>query len=349
MLELWEDMRGDQEFTYRRVLSGSMGVGKSYLSYFLASKAYSEGWLVLYMSDAGLLDKNKQDESALEDATHVAGSEDAVAYRRAWKVVRKELHVTDKFKSLVPLKSYHWWGEEPKGSRVVFTGIAHAKYEMNILDESYRPKSVVFVGPLSRDVFSKLLDAYSKWPSDDHNKFHMEWASSHVAEEVSKSLRDATWKSILKSLVVDTDKAAMEVMFKPMCVTSFERVAARSKSRIFKMGRLRLSTSRLIQRRNDHGACSKLPYPRNTISRDHPSQPFLTALLSKSGLPPLLIFVVPSEIYDGFFQAQKYLTSAVNVYEKVPKQIQGVRQFVLKIDLHSGATGHSLGIRGSAY
>ncbi|KAG0036088.1 hypothetical protein BGZ89_008457, partial [Linnemannia elongata] len=29
MLELWEDMRGDQEFTYRRVLSGPMGVGKS--------------------------------------------------------------------------------------------------------------------------------------------------------------------------------------------------------------------------------------------------------------------------------------------------------------------------------
>ncbi|KAG0054491.1 hypothetical protein BGZ89_002631, partial [Linnemannia elongata] len=29
MLELWEDMRGHQEFTCRRVLSGPMGVGKS--------------------------------------------------------------------------------------------------------------------------------------------------------------------------------------------------------------------------------------------------------------------------------------------------------------------------------
>ena len=63
MLELWEDMRGDQEFTYRRVLSGPMGVGKSYLSYFLAARAYAEGWLVLYLSDAEVLDKNKQDES----------------------------------------------------------------------------------------------------------------------------------------------------------------------------------------------------------------------------------------------------------------------------------------------
>ena len=33
---------------------------------------------------------------------------------------------------------------------------------MTILDESYRPRSVVFVGPLSRHVFSKLLDTYPR-------------------------------------------------------------------------------------------------------------------------------------------------------------------------------------------
>ncbi|KAI1292364.1 hypothetical protein EDD11_008791, partial [Mortierella claussenii] len=78
------------------------------------------------------------------------------------KLFEREPYVPQKFKSLNPLKSYNWWGEDAKGSRVVFTGTAHAKYEMTILAESYRLRSVVFVGPLSRHVFSKLLDTYPR-------------------------------------------------------------------------------------------------------------------------------------------------------------------------------------------
>ncbi|KAF9397577.1 hypothetical protein BGZ94_006257, partial [Podila epigama] len=63
MLGLWEDMRGDKERTYRRVLSGPMGVGKTYLSYFLAAKAYAEGWLVLYISDAKVLDTDDEEQA----------------------------------------------------------------------------------------------------------------------------------------------------------------------------------------------------------------------------------------------------------------------------------------------
>ncbi|KAG0333772.1 hypothetical protein BG004_000698 [Podila humilis] len=203
MLELWEDMRGDQEFTYRRVLSGPMGVGKSYLSYFLAAKAYAEGWLVLYMSDAQELDREDENESALQVVKRflalnkdiLTGTElemlvneyngtrnisrnalsvifDPLLKSRDRKTLllvdehgklfEREPYVPDKFRSLFPLMSYHWWGEDAKGSRVVFTGTAHAKYEMTILDESYRPRSVVFVGPLSRHVFSKLLDTYPR-------------------------------------------------------------------------------------------------------------------------------------------------------------------------------------------
>ncbi|KAF9080350.1 hypothetical protein BGX23_002284 [Mortierella sp. AD031] len=203
MLELWEDMRGDQEFTYRRVLSGPMGVGKSYLSYFLAAKAYAEGWLVLYMSDAQELDRDDENESALQVVKRflalnkdiLTGTElemlvneyngtrnisrnalsvifDPLLKSRDRKTLllvdehgklfEREPYVPDKFRSLFPLMSYHWWGEDAKGSRVVFTGTAHAKYEMSILDESYRPRSVVFVGPLSRHVFSRLLDTYPR-------------------------------------------------------------------------------------------------------------------------------------------------------------------------------------------
>ncbi|KAF9536474.1 hypothetical protein EC957_010716 [Mortierella hygrophila] len=178
-----------------------MGVGKSYLSYFLAAKAYAERWLVLYMSDAGELDRDDENESALQVVKRflalnkdiLTGADLAMLLndydgtrnisRNAMSVIfgtllksrdrktlllvdehgklfEKEPYVPDRFKSLVPLKLYNWWGEDAKGSRVVFTGTAHAKYEMKILEESYRLRSVVFVGPLSRHVFSKLLDTY---------------------------------------------------------------------------------------------------------------------------------------------------------------------------------------------
>ncbi|KAG0076702.1 hypothetical protein BGZ93_003903, partial [Podila epicladia] len=202
MLELWEDMRGDKERTYRRVLSGPMGVGKSYLSYFLAAKAYAEGWLVLYISDAGVLCAKSEDESALElvkrflalNKDILTGAEleklvnDAIGKLdnagAAWKIFRyllmqserKTLLVVDEhgklfkddpslpkiFTYLNPLSDFHWWVEDAKGSRVIFTGTAHAKYEITIMDESYRPTSVVFVGPLSRKVFSNLLDTYPR-------------------------------------------------------------------------------------------------------------------------------------------------------------------------------------------
>ncbi|KAG0354095.1 hypothetical protein BG005_006764, partial [Podila minutissima] len=193
MLELWEDMRGDKDRAYRRVLSGPMGVGKSYLSYFLAAKAYAEGWLVLYISDAGVLDTNAENESELEvikrflalnqdiltgaelemlvndydgtynistDATSVIfGTLLKTSDRKTLllvdeheKLFRKKPYIPDKFTSLNPLQSYHWWGEEPKGSRVIFTGTAHAKFEMEILDDT--------IGPLSKNVFSNLLDTY---------------------------------------------------------------------------------------------------------------------------------------------------------------------------------------------
>ncbi|KFH68113.1 hypothetical protein MVEG_06843 [Podila verticillata NRRL 6337] len=203
MLNLWEDMCGDKERTYRRVLSGPMGVGKSYLSYFLAARAYAEGWLVLYISDAEVLDKDDENKPALEivkrflalnkdiltgaelqmlvndyDGTRNISRNALSAIFRSLlmsrerktllladehgKLFEREPYVPDKFKSLVPLSSYHWWGEDAKGSRVIFTGPAHAKFEMEILDESYRPRSVVFVGPLSETVFLKLLYTYPR-------------------------------------------------------------------------------------------------------------------------------------------------------------------------------------------
>ncbi|KAG0351443.1 hypothetical protein BG005_009051 [Podila minutissima] len=165
------------------------------------TKAYVEGWLVLYVSDAGLLDMLYEDESALQllklflalnkdiwtgtelkmlvndsdDTGDISTRALSVIFGTLLKTSeRKTLllvdehgklfendpHVPQKFRSLVPLSSYHWWGEDAKGSRVIFTGAAHGKFEMTILEPSYRSKSLVFVGPLSTTVFSSLLDTY---------------------------------------------------------------------------------------------------------------------------------------------------------------------------------------------
>ncbi|KAF9369436.1 hypothetical protein CPC16_004504 [Podila verticillata] len=57
MVEMWRLLSSNSDRPIRRVLSGPMGVGKSYLALFLAAKAYAEGWLLLYVSDANELAK----------------------------------------------------------------------------------------------------------------------------------------------------------------------------------------------------------------------------------------------------------------------------------------------------
>ncbi|KAI7822366.1 hypothetical protein BC939DRAFT_182693 [Gamsiella multidivaricata] len=203
MLELWKDICSEKDRIYRRVLSGPMGVGKSYLSYFLAARAYAEGWPTLYISDAGKLDTNTQEESTIEvvkrflainkdiltaaeleklvgnynggndisngatsvifdDLLQQRGRKALLIVDDHWKLFEKVSDLPTKFRSLNPLSSYHWWGEDSPWSRVIFTGTAHAKYEMTVMDDSYRPTSVLFVGPLSDTVFPKLLDTYPR-------------------------------------------------------------------------------------------------------------------------------------------------------------------------------------------
>ncbi|KAF9179752.1 hypothetical protein BGZ49_005118, partial [Haplosporangium sp. Z 27] len=53
MMELWTMLDNDDGFSITKCLSGPMGVGKSYIAWFLAAKAYSHGWPVLYIPDAG--------------------------------------------------------------------------------------------------------------------------------------------------------------------------------------------------------------------------------------------------------------------------------------------------------
>ncbi|CAG8443287.1 16767_t:CDS:2 [Funneliformis mosseae] len=53
-----------QTNSIKRVLSGPMGVKKSYIAMFLAAKAFSENWLMLYVADAVKLDLFSDEESS---------------------------------------------------------------------------------------------------------------------------------------------------------------------------------------------------------------------------------------------------------------------------------------------
>jgi len=55
MVEMWRLLSSNSDWPIRRILSGPMGVGKSYLALFLAAKAYADAWLFLYVSDANEL------------------------------------------------------------------------------------------------------------------------------------------------------------------------------------------------------------------------------------------------------------------------------------------------------
>ncbi|KAG0330758.1 hypothetical protein BG004_001989, partial [Podila humilis] len=201
MLELWRDMSGDQDHTYKRILSGPMGVGKSYPSCFLSARAYAEGWLTLYIENEGVLTMwieaiysqgvlerfsalNKDILTATElrnlvdgydgtvnISTHALGRvfKDLLKWTSRktlllvddhWRLFHNELHLPKKFGTLDPLWRFDWWGEHNAGTRVIVSGTAHAKYEMAIVPESCGRESVVFVGPLSRIVFSKLMDVF---------------------------------------------------------------------------------------------------------------------------------------------------------------------------------------------
>ncbi|KAF9340927.1 hypothetical protein BGX26_008828, partial [Mortierella sp. AD094] len=77
------------------------------------------------------------------------------------KLFRSAKPVPDNFKSLKPLMDLASWTNGNLGSRLILTGTAHAKYELKVMEPSFRCDSmtVVFVGPLSELVFMKLLES----------------------------------------------------------------------------------------------------------------------------------------------------------------------------------------------
>jgi len=66
MKEIWDTLAGDSDRSIKKVLSGPMGVGKSYLAWFLAAQAYAHGWPVLYIADAAQINRASEEKSSME-------------------------------------------------------------------------------------------------------------------------------------------------------------------------------------------------------------------------------------------------------------------------------------------
>ncbi|KAF9185057.1 hypothetical protein BGZ50_003295 [Haplosporangium sp. Z 11] len=171
MLELWKDICSEQNRTYKRVLSGPMGVGKSYLSYFLAARAYAEGWPVLYISDAGKLDTENQEQSVVKVVKRfLAINKDILTAAELGKLVddyngKYDISINAIYKAVRTGSLCAGEIQVIESSVILFLVGEDATWSrliMEILEESYRVESVVFVGPLSETVFLKLLDTYPR-------------------------------------------------------------------------------------------------------------------------------------------------------------------------------------------
>jgi hypothetical protein len=198
MTDIWDKISADSDHSIKYVLSGPMGVGKSYISYFLASKAYAEKWKILYIADASDLIVETSAEAGevicryffalnkdiltATDLTHIVrhagrGDEDEIFVAEDifdfLKISdRKTLLIIDEHGALFeddppvparlpilsPLKNLNYWGEHYKLARVIFTGTA--KYEREHIKDGHKQECIIFVGPLQSDVFDELLQLY---------------------------------------------------------------------------------------------------------------------------------------------------------------------------------------------
>ncbi|CAG8471924.1 16523_t:CDS:2 [Funneliformis caledonium] len=58
MINVWNNISKDQLHFFKRILSGPIGIEKSYIMLYLIARAYAEGWQILYITDAAELDVN---------------------------------------------------------------------------------------------------------------------------------------------------------------------------------------------------------------------------------------------------------------------------------------------------
>ncbi|RUS34164.1 hypothetical protein BC938DRAFT_482179, partial [Jimgerdemannia flammicorona] len=228
MEEVWGELAADTMHSIIRLLSGPMGVGKSYLAMFLAAMAYAEAWPLLYISDAAALDQYLSSKTCEEickrflalnkDILTSTDLEILVTYvdntfpvvdacagqimgtllkRHACKtllVVDEHGVLFNRKSPITPRKNILDsltnlnWWNQENGTRVVLTGTAHAKFEKKYL-RSDMEDCVIFVGPLSQTVFDKLLWLHPELRNPD-NAVKVREITNCVPRELVRLVKD---------------------------------------------------------------------------------------------------------------------------------------------------------------
>ncbi|KFH63328.1 hypothetical protein MVEG_10738 [Podila verticillata NRRL 6337] len=193
-------------------------------------------------------------------------------------------------------------------------------------------------GKDSLDFSSRLVH---RWPKEDHRSLRLEWASTHVAEEVATLLDEYSCTRMLKMLINKPYESASGIIFEAYVLRTF-----RDGGHTFELKDLQTGKSVHL----NIPRSPKSQYQKPTPSKDHRSRRLSKASFQHHWIATpkeaRLIFVVPSHVYADF-RKQDYLTSAEKVYENVPADIKPVKQYVLKIDVKAAATGQSPGLEVS--
>ncbi|KAK5809682.1 hypothetical protein F5H01DRAFT_415626 [Linnemannia elongata] len=206
------------------------------------------------------------------------------------------------------------------------------------------------------------------WPTDDHENFRLEWASTYVAEEVAELLTQDSCTQMLKTLIKDPNGSAtgghtFELKDLETGQSGRLEIARNPETTHFQTITPTTAGTLCIPKIGNYACVDLLLAPRDlfqiTVSKNHPIKgpplsKLIDSLIQARWIPSLdepwlpleelrLIFVVPSHVYTDF-KKQNYLTSLGNVYCAVPADILRVKQYVLKIDVESAASGKSPGL-----
>ncbi|KAF9345378.1 hypothetical protein BGX34_004809 [Mortierella sp. NVP85] len=223
----------------------------------------------------------------------------------------------------------------------------------------------------SLEFSSRLLH---RWPNDDdHRSYRLEWASTHVLEKITASVSQDAWNQVLEQLIKGNKGSDYGVMFEAYVLRTF-----RQGGKTFEIRDLGTREVASLEFKKDPDVdrfdvipaakAGKLCIPRIcnyacidmlrapndlfqiTTSNGHliKGQPLVALLhkLEQAGWTvdeARFIFVVPGDVYDGF-RKQNYLKPDGTAYERIPKEIQLLKQYVLKIDLKAAVSGNSPGL-----
>ena len=212
----------------------------------------------------------------------------------------------------------------------------------------------------SRKDFNKLSNSLiHRWPSQDNpSSFTLKWASTYIEEQLLEQLPGEARHDVLRYLI--SNKSPLGDSFEAFVTYNFRKgdIIYPTKG-LFKGGVpemltiAKLNVQKFSQVRELTGVAPGMlciPRVRNfpcidliitpnmlfqiTLSKNHPlKQQHLTDIAQELGCSELkLYFVVPATEYDDFKQ-QNFLTQLGKVSHSVPKILQNMKQYALKVDL----------------